>query len=229
MPGLVVPGGIGELLRAVAAADPVGGPDAQRAAREELRRVEYHRDDPGLVSRLLDWVARRVDSLFRGSPGGDALLILVVVLAAVVIFAVVRAGPPRRVARAARSDDDPLRPVAAADHRRLAADLTAQGRRAEALREWLRATVQAIEERGILTPTPGRTGAATAREAGPLLPVAADQMRAATQAFDEVWFGGRTATAADVESGRAAAQAVVSARVAHPAQASAIGGYAQPW
>ena len=135
-----------------------------------------------------------------------------IVLAAVVIFAVVRAGPPRRVARSARSDDDPLRPVAAADHRRLAADLAAQGRHAEALREWLRATVQTIEERGILTPTPGRTGAATAREAGPLLPAAADQMRAATRAFDEVWFGGRTATTADVESGRAAAQAVACRR-----------------
>ncbi len=229
MPGLAVAGGVGGLLRTAAAADPVGGPDAQRAAREELRRGEYHRDDPGLVSRFLDWVARRVASLFSGSPGGDALLILVIVIAAVVIFAVVRAGPPRRIARAARSDDDPLRPVAAADHRRQAADLAAQGRHAEALREWLRATVQTIEERGILTPTPGRTGAATAREAGPLLPAAADQMRAATRAFDEVWFGGRTATPADVESGRAAAQAVVSARVAHPAGAAAVGGYAQPW
>lgn len=229
MPGIAGPGGVGGLLRAMAAADPVGGPDAQRAAREELRRVEYHRDDPGLVSRFLNWVARRVDSLFSGSAGGDALLILVIVLAAVVIFAVVRAGPPRRMARSAGSGDDPLRPVAAADHRRLAADLAAQGRHAEALREWLRAAVQTIEERGILTPTPGRTGAATAREAGPLLPTAAEQLRAATRAFDEVWFGGRAATTADVESGRAAAQAVASARVAHSPDTAAVGGYAQPW
>ena len=52
MPGIAVAGGVGGLLRAVAAADPVGGPDAQRAAREELRRGEYHRDDPGLVEPL---------------------------------------------------------------------------------------------------------------------------------------------------------------------------------
>ena len=46
----------------------------------------------------------------------------------------------------------------------------------------------------MLPPRPGRTGAATAREAGPLLPAAAADLAAATAAFDEVWFGGRAAT-----------------------------------
>jgi hypothetical protein len=121
---------------------------------------------------------------------------------------------------------DPLAPVAARDHRRIAAALTADGRRAEALREWLRATVAAIEERGVLPPRPGRTGAATAREAGPLLPAVAADLDAATRAFDEVWFGGREATDADVASARAAADGVLSARVAAAAGSS---GIAIPW
>lgn len=223
-----MPGNLSGWLPA-AVADPIGGPEAQRAAREELRKLEYHRDDPSLVSRFLDWVSRRLDTLFSGSAGGSALLVLVVLIAAVVIFAIVRAGPPRAAARAGRPDDDPLRPLASADHRRLAASLAAQGRHAEALREWLRALVQTIEERGILPATPGRTGAATAREAGPLLPTAADQMGAATRAFDEVWFGGRAATPGDVELARSAAELVTSARVARPANAPAGTGYAMPW
>jgi hypothetical protein len=215
------------VLTAAFAAEPVSGPDAQHAAREELRKAKYHRDDPGLVSRLLDWLSRRFDALFSGSAGGSALLVLLVIVAAVVIFAVVRAGPPRRVARLGASDDDPLRPLESADHRRLAAQLAQQGRHAEALREWLRAAVRTIEDRGVLPPRPGRTGAATAREAGPLLPGAAADLSAATNAFDEVWFGGRPATPADVGLARSAADAVASARAV---QSEAAGsGYALPW
>ena len=112
------------------------------------------------------------------------------------------------------------------DQRRLAAEFAEQGRHAEARREWLRAAVRTIEDRGILPPRPGRTGAATAREAGPSLPAAADDLRAATAAFDEVWFGGRAATPADVALARSAADGVGSARVAQPV---ATAGYTPPW
>lgn len=208
--------------------DPVVGPDAEHAAREELRKAEYHRDDPSIFERLWNWFVDRLDALFSGSPGGNAMLVLLVLLAAVIIFAIVRAGPPRRVARYGDViDGDPLRPLAAADHRRLAADLTARQQWAEALREWLRATVQTIEDRGVLTPRPGRTGAATAREAGPVLPAAAANLHTATRAFDEVWFGGRAATEADVTAARAAADEVLTAPVV--ATAAPTGGYALPW
>lgn len=207
-------------------ADPIPGPDAQHAVLEQLRKAEYHRDDPSFLDRIGNWVGDRLDSLFSGGPGGNALLVLLVVVAAVVIFAVVRAGPiTRRVRRRAGAADDPLRPVATTDHRRLALELTADGRRAEALREWLRAAVQTIEERGVLTPRPGRTGAATAREAGPVLPAAADALSTATAAFDEVWFGGREATDDDVAAGRSAADAVLGAR---RAAAATAGGFAVP-
>jgi Domain of unknown function (DUF4129) len=207
-------------------ADPIPGPDAQHAVLEQLRKAEYHRDDPSYLDRIGNWILDRLDSLFAGGPGGNALLVLLVVIAAVVIFAVVRAGPiTRRVRRAAGAADDPLRPGATTDHRRLAQELAAEGQNAEALREWLRAAVQTIEERGVLTPRPGRTGAATAREAGPVLPAAADALRAATTAFDEIWFGGREATCDDAAAGRSAADGVLSARLAAPVTA---GGFAAP-
>ncbi|MEP7179570.1 MAG: hypothetical protein ABI775_10800, partial [Pseudonocardiales bacterium] len=79
--------------------DPTGGSAAQRAAQAELRKPEYHRDDPDLVDRVLHWIGRRVSSLFDGSTGGSASLTLLVLLLAAVIFAIVKAGPPRRVAR----------------------------------------------------------------------------------------------------------------------------------
>jgi Domain of unknown function (DUF4129) len=210
------------------APSPVFGPDAQHAAQQELRHAEYHRDDPSLVTKIWQWLVHQFDKLFSGTPQGSATLVLLVLFAAVIIFAIVRAGPPKPTARNRAGDEaDPLRPIAAADHRKLAAAHAAAGRRAEALREWLRAAVQTIEDRGVLTPRPGRTGAATAREAGPLLPAAAADLRAATTAFDEVWFGGRDAADADVALARAAADAVLHARPAAHATAS-VGGYALP-
>jgi Domain of unknown function (DUF4129) len=207
--------------------DPTDGSAAQRAAQAELRKPEYHRDDPELPERVLHWLGRRFNSLFDGSVGGSATLVLLLLLLAAVIFAIVNAGPPKRVPRLETPGDDPLRPLAARDHRRLAAELAAAGQRAEAMREWLRAAVQTIEDRGLLMPEPGRTGAATARRAGPLLPSAAADLRAATAAFDEVWFGGRVANDVDVAVARAAADGAVSARIER-----AVAGpdaYALPW
>jgi Domain of unknown function (DUF4129) len=208
--------------------DPVGGSDAQRAARAELRKGEYHRDDPGLVQRAINWVLRHLGSLFDASGTSHVTLVVLVLMLAAVIFAVVRAGPhQRKIRRNGDETDDPLRPLAARDHRRLAAEFAAAGRRAEAMREWLRAAVQTIEDRGVLLPRPGRTGAAAAREAGPLLPTASAGLRTAMAAFDEVWFGGRKPTDHDVTLARAAADAVTVARVDR--DASGPSEYALPW
>ena len=208
--------------------DPVGGPAARRAATTELRHPEYRRDQPGLVSRFTHWLGDKLDRVFSGSGGSHALLLLLVVLGAVVIVVVARAGVPGRRRRTVDGAAvDPLAPVATSDHRRLAAQYAADGRRAEALREWLRAAVRTIEERGVLPPRPGRTGAATAREAGVALPTAADDLTRATTAFDEIWFGGRPATDADVQLGRAAAERVATARIDRGATAPA--GPAVPW
>lgn len=200
----------------MSAGTPVGGSAAQQAAQAELRRAEYHRDDPGPIDRAIQWVARKLGELLAGGSGGShAVLLLVLVFLVVGIVLVARAGRPRPAKRTtAGSSDDPLAAAELVDHRRIAAQLTADGRFAEALREWLRAAVATIEERGVLAPRPGRTGSATAREAGPLLPDAAADLQAAMRAFDEVWFGGRAASAADAERAHAAADGVATARIA---------------
>jgi hypothetical protein len=201
-------------LRLATAPHPVGGEAARRAAKTELSHAEYHRDEPDILSRLVHWIGRQLDRLLGGTGPTHAVLLLGLVAIAVALVFAVRAGiPGRRVRSRVGVDADPLAPVPARDHRRLARQFAAEGRRAEALREWLRATVQTIEDRGVLPPRPGRTGAAVAREAGPLLPSAAADLAAATTAFDEVWFGGRDATDADVAHAEAAASAVLSARV----------------
>jgi hypothetical protein len=199
------------------AGGPVGGDAAQQAARAELSHREYHHDQPGLLSRVLHWIGRHLGNALGGSggAGGHALLIVLVVVLALAILLALRAGMPRlrRPDATPDADVDPLAAVPARDHRRVAEQLTAEGRHAEALREWLRAAVATIEERGVLPPRPGRTGAATAREAGRLLPSAAAHLQAGTKAFDEVWFGSRLATATDVAHARAAADAVRTGRV----------------
>jgi hypothetical protein len=176
---------------------PISGDAARKAAEAELRRSEYHRDDPSVVTRVLDWVGRRLDSVVSGTATGSATLILVVLLVGVIVFAIVRAGRPRRPARQPGTGVDPLAPDSNLDHRQLAAGYENQGRYAEALREWLRAAVGAIETRGVLDPRPGRTGAGIAREAGTALPGVAADLDAVVDAFDAVWFGRRPATPAD--------------------------------
>ncbi len=193
-------------------AGQIGGPAAQRLARAELTRAEYHRDDPGLISRTETWVLHQLGRLFDGTPAGSATLIVVVLLASVAVFALVRAGRSSAAVRAQATAADPLRPEPARDHRRRAEELAAEGNYREALREWLRATVRTVEERGILDPVPGRSGGEIARAAGAALPTAAAELGAAVDAFGEIWFGDRPASAADEQLGRRADAAVRSAR-----------------
>jgi hypothetical protein len=205
-------------------AGPIGGAAAQKAAEAELRRAEYHRDDAGPLTRLLSWLNDRLDSLHTITPASATTWIVVLLLVGVVVFAILRAGRPSRLARAAGADDL-LAATRSVDHRRVAADLQGQGRLAEALREWLRATVQTIEERGVLDARPGRTGTGIAREAGAAMPSIADRLNGAVDAFDAVWFGQRPVTMADVLLARSVADDIRGARIERPAD---VFGYAVP-
>ncbi|RKS72562.1 uncharacterized protein DUF4129 [Motilibacter peucedani] len=195
----------------------LGREAAHRLAAEELARQDYHRDDPGLVERALDWVLDRIGQLFGTvdrASGGHALLaltllVLVAALGAVALRA--RLGPVARSARAAEPLFD-AEVLDAAGHRRRADEHAAAARFELAVRERLRAVVRGLEERGLLDVRPGRTVDEAAREAGAALPSAREGLAAAAATFDDVWYGGRPALARDDELLRRVDYEVRSAR-----------------
>lgn len=58
----------------------------------------------------------------------------------------------------------------------------------------MRAVVRSLEERALLDVRPGRTADEAAAEAGRSLPSHTDRLHAAARDFDDVTYGGRTAT-----------------------------------
>ncbi|MGH8970009.1 MAG: DUF4129 domain-containing protein, partial [Actinomycetes bacterium] len=63
-----------------------------------------------------------------------------------------------------------------------------------------RAVVRGLEERSLLEPRPGRTADEAAAEGGAVLPDCARDLRQGAAIFDDVWYGGRAATAASHET-----------------------------
>lgn len=183
---------------------PVTRDGAQAAARAELAKRGYHHNDPSLINRGLKWLLTRLHKLLDAStshaPGhGLGLFLIIVILATVVVLIVVRVGGLRRTAHGADQAIFRGGETTADEHRRAAQQFAADGLWAEAIRERLRAIARELEHRGVLDPRPGRTAAELSREAGEQLPALADDLRTATSVFDEVWYGKRTATAADEE------------------------------
>jgi len=173
---------------------------ARDAAREELRQQEYAEAQPPLLLRLigrgLQAIGDVLDRAASAAPGGllglIALLVLLGLLVAVVLS---RVGPLARRGRSAplfQGSAD----LTAAQHRELAEQAAREQRFAEAVRERLRAVVRDLEARGALDPRPGRTAGEVALDGGAAVPALADDLRRAAIAFDETWYGGRTADAA---------------------------------
>ncbi len=171
---------------------------AQDAARRELSKRRYHEDDPGFFERALDAFWDWVDDLFSSAsavtPGGPVGLVVVIVAVLAVLGALWwRLGAPRRepTSPAALFDD---RPRSAAEHRSAAEAHAAQGHWNQAVQERMRAIVRSLEERALLDVRPGRTADEAAAEAGRALPAHTDRLHAAARHFDDVTYGGRTAT-----------------------------------
>ncbi|GAP51231.1 DUF4129 domain-containing protein [Streptomyces azureus] len=171
---------------------------AREAARRELSKRMYHEDDPSLFQRALDafwdWLDKLFNAASSATPGG-ALGLVVIILAVVAVVAALwwRLGTPRRqpTSSATLFDD---RPRSAADHRAAAEAHAAQGHWNQAVQERMRALVRALEERALLDARPGRTADEAAAEAGRALPAHTDRLRAAARDFDDVTYGGRSAT-----------------------------------
>ncbi|MEV5457975.1 DUF4129 domain-containing protein [Streptomyces cellulosae] len=171
---------------------------AREAARRELSKQMYHENDPSWLQRALeafwDWVDDLLGAASTATPGG-ALGLVVIVVAVLAVLAALwwRLGTPRRspVTSPVLFDD---RPRSAAEHRAAAEAHAAQGHWNQAVQERMRAVVRALEERALLDPRPGRTADEAAAEAGRALPAHTDRLRTAARDFDDVTYGGRTAT-----------------------------------
>ncbi|WP_461063876.1 DUF4129 domain-containing protein [Streptomyces pseudoechinosporeus] len=171
---------------------------AREAARRELSKRMYHENDPGWLQRALNAFWEWLDKLFgaasSATPGGSLGLVVIALTAAALICALWwRLGTPRRgPTSAAPLFDD--RPRSAAEHRAAAESHAAQGHWNQAVQERMRAIVRSLEERALLEPRPGRTADEAAAEAGRTLPSHTDRLSAAARDFDDVTYGGRTAT-----------------------------------
>ncbi|MFI9825816.1 DUF4129 domain-containing protein [Streptomyces sp. NPDC052013] len=171
---------------------------AREAARRELSKRMYHENDPGWFQRALDtfweWLDELLSTASTATPGGT-LGLIVIIAAVVAVLAALwwRLGTPRRrPASAPALFDD--RPRSAAEHRAAAEAHAAQRHWNQAVQERMRAIVRSLEERALLDIRPGRTADEAAAEAGRALPAHTDRLHAAARAFDDVTYGGRTAT-----------------------------------
>ncbi|MFF7532209.1 DUF4129 domain-containing protein [Streptomyces bobili] len=171
---------------------------AREAARRELSERLYHENDPSLLERALntfwDWLGSVFGAASTAAPGGLlGLVVIVLAVAAVVAALWWRLGTPHpRTASATALFDD--RPRSAADHRSTAEAHAAQGHWNQAVQERMRAIVRSLEERALLDIRPGRTADEAAAEAGYTLPAHTARLRSAARDFDDVTYGGRTAT-----------------------------------
>ncbi|MFH8792136.1 DUF4129 domain-containing protein [Streptomyces sp. NPDC017941] len=171
---------------------------AREAAERELSEPRYHEDDPSLLQRALNRFWEFVDDLFSAAsgaaPGGTVgLLVIGLAVVAVAVALWWRLGTPRRApAGSAALFDD--RPRSAAEHRSAAEAHAAGGHWNQALQERMRAVVRSLEERALLDPRPGRTADEAAAEASRALPDHRDRLHAAAREFDDVTYGGRTAS-----------------------------------
>ncbi|POX46565.1 hypothetical protein C3489_31680 [Streptomyces sp. Ru71] len=171
---------------------------AREAARRELSKPMYHQDDPSPLQRALnafwDWLDRLFSAATTATPGGTVGLVVIIVAVLAVLAALWwRLGTPRRqpTSAAALFDD---RPRSAAEHRANAEAHAAQGHWNQAVQERMRAIVRSLEERALLDVRPGRTADEAAAEAGRALPAHLDRLRAAARQFDDVTYGGRSAS-----------------------------------
>lgn len=181
----------------------LGRDAAAEAARRELAKAAYQRDDDWLTAAarwLIEHLSALLERAAAASPGGYlGLLAALALLVAVAVVVRLGTGPLARSARAT-----PLleagRPASAAEHRAQAARCAEAGRWAEAVRARLRALATDVAERGVLEDRPGRTADELATEAARALPSCADAVRAAVRVFDETWYGGRPASSASYDT-----------------------------
>ncbi|MFD6378965.1 DUF4129 domain-containing protein [Streptomyces albidoflavus] len=170
---------------------------AREAARRELSDPRYHEHDPNLLQRawtaFWDWVQNLFDAAAGTTPGGGVgVAVIVLALIALVIASRLRLGRTARASTPSAAVFD-SHPRTAAEHRVQAEGYALDHDWNGAVQETTRALVRSLEERGLLSPHPGRTADEAAVAADLALPGHSDALRDAARVFDETTYGGRTA------------------------------------
>lgn len=197
--------------------------DVRRTTQDILARSEFHRfhglwgsawsvlrDPVGQLLRLFEWIGGHLTS--GGAPGvlAWAVLALVVTLLGVVVVRATRATAMER----RTEGDGPVVPIAAsaADLWRDAAQYEAQGRFAEAVRAAYAAIVASFADRGSVLRRPGKTAREYLAEVSTNDPAHAPAFEEATEQFEWVWYGERSARSEDVARLRGLAAATGGGR-----------------
>ncbi|WP_375399304.1 DUF4129 domain-containing protein [uncultured Amnibacterium sp.] len=178
------------------------GPDGRRLLVDELAKQPYQAARPTPFDLLAQAVGRFLASLFgrSGDPASRVLLVVgVLVVVALLVAALLLYGLPR-VNRRSRLAGDALFGAAdrrsAAQIRAAAARAAATGDHSLAVVEAFRALARGLEERTLVSLSPGTTAVGFARSAAGPLPTETAALRDAASAFDDVRYAGRPGTEA---------------------------------
>ena len=166
-----------------------GGPLIGRRAAQRLARHELA--ETSTWQRIWQWLARLPGTAGNIVPGGWFGLIALAILAILTITIIIFWARPARTGRAAAGSVLGGAPSTARDYRRAAERLAAAGDYAGAIVECVRAIAAELDERGVLSPRPGRTADELAAEAGGELPGLAGDLRTVTRLFDDIRYGDR--------------------------------------
>ncbi|KQQ28021.1 DUF4129 domain-containing protein [Frondihabitans sp. Leaf304] len=201
--------------------------EARRLLQEELAKGEYAASRPGLLDRAAsafwDWVTSLRFGSVEGAPA-LVLVVLLVVVAAVLVVVFVVYGLPRLnrrgVADGALFGVDDSR--SADDLRTSAARAAASGDHAQAIIEQFRAVARALDERDLVTTSPGTTAHAFATQAGVPFAAFASRILDSSRVFDEVRYLDRPGTATDFEALRALDAELEAATPTRPASTEVL-------
>lgn len=197
--------------------DP-SGEEGRRLLREELEKLPYQ-ERRSILDVISEWLTDRLAGATGPSAGlfsQVVMLALVAALTALVIYAVTRIRVSNR-RRGSATDDDIVvdRTIPSEEYRRRAREAEARGDHSAALLDWFRALVRSGDERALLGDSPGRTAHELVGLLSRRFPDEATTLRQAGLSFDDVRYGGRSATPAQSSGMRELDARLAKARPQH--------------
>lgn len=172
-------------------------PEARDWLERELAKPIYQ-DEPGLLGRLLEWIARQLGGGPAGAVPGPVLWVLLVVVLVAVTVVVVRAlrGNPTSGSAGDGEIFDGARPRTAQEHRREARAAMAGGEHDRAVLEAFRGMARGGVERTLVPEAPGMTVHEVVVALTRAFPTKGELLTFSAATFDDVRYGDTHADAA---------------------------------